>query len=161
MSDSPTPAVNPLPPAVIVLFLIVVLSEIYIAGAEARLWGSIDARIGLIRQFSFMPEGFERAISAGLWIPELFWRMLTYPFVHGSLMQGVFASVFVLALGKFVGEVLGNVAVVAIFFSSAIFAALGSYYLLIQIFHFLAVSPQLTDLLVPLVLYFSAAQKGC
>ena len=125
MSDSPTPAVNPLPSAVIVLFLIVVLSEIYIAGAEARLWGSFDARIGLIRQFSFMPEGFERAMSAGLWIPELFWRMLTYPFVHVSLMQGIFASVFILALGKFVGEVLGNFAVVAIFFSSAIFAALG------------------------------------
>tara|TARA_B100000780_G_scaffold276762_1_gene246000 strand:- start:709 stop:1389 length:681 start_codon:yes stop_codon:yes gene_type:complete len=125
MSELPTPAVNPLPTAVIILFLIVVLGEIYIAGAEARLWGSLDARIGLIRQFAFMPEGFESAVSAGLWIPELFWRMLTYPFVHGYLMQSVFASVFILAMGKFVGEVLGNVAVVAIFFSSAIFAALG------------------------------------
>ena len=109
----------------IVLFLIIVIGEAYIAGAEARLWGSFDARIALMRQFAFMPEGFGRAMSAGLWISELFWRMLTYPFVHGSLMQGVFASVFILAMGKFVGEVLGNIAVVAIFFASAIFAALG------------------------------------
>ena len=43
MSDSPTPAVNPLPPAVIVLFLAVVLGEAYIAGAEAQLWGKFDA----------------------------------------------------------------------------------------------------------------------
>ena len=125
MSNSPTPAVNPLPPAVIVLFLTIVIGEAYIAGAEARLLGSFDARIYLIRQFAFMPEGFGRAMSADSWIPELFWRMLTFPFVHGSLMQGVFASVFILAMGKFVGEVLGNIAVVAIFFASAIFAALG------------------------------------
>lgn len=125
MPNTQSPAVNPLPPAVIVLFLIVVLGEMYIAGAEANLWGSFDSRIYLIRQLSFMPEGFGRAISDGLWIPELFWRMMTYPFIHGSLMQGVFASVFILAMGKFVGEVLGNIAVIAIFFASTIFAALG------------------------------------
>ena len=72
MSDSPPPAVNPLPPAVIVLFLTVVLCEAYIAGAEAQLWGQFDARLGLIRQFAFLPEGFERALSAGIWQPELF-----------------------------------------------------------------------------------------
>ena len=125
MPDTPAPAVNPLPPAVIVLFLIIVIGEIYVAGAEANLWDSFDARINLIRQFAFMPEGFGRALSGGLWVPELFWRMMTYPFIHGSLMQGIFASVFILAMGKFVGEVLGNIAVIAIFSSSAIFAALG------------------------------------
>ena len=67
MSDSPPPAVNPLPPAVIVLFLAVVIGEAYIAGAEAHLWGQFDARIGLIRQFAFLPEGLERAVSAGIW----------------------------------------------------------------------------------------------
>ena len=125
MPDTPTPAVKPLPPAVIILFLLIILGEIYVAGAEASLWGSIDARINLIRQFAFMPEGFGRALSSGLLVPELFWRMITYPFLHGSLIQGIFASVFILAMGKFVGEVLGNVAVIAIFFASAIFAALG------------------------------------
>ena len=125
MPNSPTPAVNPLPPAVIILFLIILVGEIYVAGAEASLWGSFDARINLIRQFSFMPEGFGRALSSGILVPELFWRMITYPFLHVSLMQGIFASVFILAMGKFVGEVLGNIAVMAIFFASAIFAALG------------------------------------
>ena len=125
MSDSPPPAVNPLPPAVIVLFLAVVLGEAYIAGAEAQLWGQFDARIGLIRQFAFLPEGFERALSAGIWQPELFWRMLTYPFVHAAVMQSILASVLILALGKFVGEILGNTAVFAIFGISSVFAALG------------------------------------
>ena len=72
MSDTPPPAVNPLPPAVIVLFLAVVIGEAYIAGAEAQLWGQFDARVGLIRQFAFFPEGFERALAAGIWQPELF-----------------------------------------------------------------------------------------
>ena len=125
MPDTPTAAVNPLPPAVIILFLIIVGGEIYVAGAEASLWGNFDARINLIRQFSFMPEGFGQALSSNLLVPELFWRMITYPFLHGSLMQGIFSSVFILAMGKFVGEVLGNIAVIAIFFASAIFAALG------------------------------------
>jgi len=125
MSDSPPPAVNPLPPAVIVLFLAVVIGEAYIAGAEAQLWGQFDARIGLIRQFAFLPEGFERAVSAGIWQPELFWRMLTYPFVHDAVMQSILASVLILALGKFVGEILGNTAVFAIFGISSVCAALG------------------------------------
>ena len=125
MPDTPTPVVNPLPPAVIILFLIIVGGEIYVAGAEATLWGNFDARINLIRQFSFMPDGFGQALSSNLLVPELFWRMITYPFLHGSLMQGIFSSVFILAMGKFVGEVLGNIAVIAIFFASAIFAALG------------------------------------
>ena len=125
MSDSPPPAVNPLPPAVIVLFLAVVIGEAYIAGAEAQLWGQFDARIGLIRQFAFLPEGFERAVSAGIWQAELFWRMLTYPFVHAAVMQSILASVLILALGKFVGEILGNTAVFAIFGISSVCAALG------------------------------------
>ena len=125
MSDSPPPAVNPLPPAVIVLFLAVVIGEAYIAGAEAQLWGQFDARIGLIRQFAFLPEGFERAVSAGIWQAELFWRMLTYPFVHAAVMQSILASVLILALGKFVGEILGNTAVFAIFGITSVFAALG------------------------------------
>jgi membrane associated rhomboid family serine protease len=125
MSDTPPPAVNPLPPAVIVLFLAVVIGEAYIAGAEAQLWGQFDARVGLIRQFAFFPEGFERALAAGIWQPELFWRMLTYPFVHAAIMQSILASVLILALGKFVGEILGNTAVFAIFGISSVCAALG------------------------------------
>ena len=125
MPDTPNPAFNPLPPAVIILFLIIAGGEIYVAGAEVSLWGNFDARINLIRQFAFMPEGFGRALSNNILVPELFWRMMTYPFLHGSLIQGIFASVFILAMGKFVGEVLGNIAVIAIFFASAIFAALG------------------------------------
>ena len=119
-----TPAVNPLPPMVILLFLGIVLLEAYIAGAEANLWGSFDARISLIRKFSFLPNEFQSSASTAVWVPELFWRMLTYPFVHGSFMQSIFASVFFLALGKFVGEVLGGFAVLAIFIIASVSAAL-------------------------------------
>ena len=129
MPDPTTPAVNPLPAAVIILVLIVVLGECYMAGAEANLWGRSDARISLIRHVAFLPEVFQRSLSAGIWVPELFLRLITYPFVHGSLIQAIFASVFTLAMGKFVGEVLGNFAIILIFFTSAIFAALGYAFL--------------------------------
>ena len=58
MSDTPPPAVNPLPPAVIVLFLAVVIGEAYIAGAEAQLWGQFDARVGLYSAICLLPRGF-------------------------------------------------------------------------------------------------------
>ena len=125
MPDPIAPAVNQLPAAVIILVLIVVLGECYIAGSEANLWGGSDARVFLIRRVAFLPEVFQRSLTAGIWVPELFVRLITYPFVHGSLMQAIFASVFTLAMGKFVGEVLGNFAIILIFFNSAIFAALG------------------------------------
>ncbi len=42
-------------------------------------------------------------------------RFVTYAFVHGSFTHAIFAGVLLLALGKFVGEVLGEVAVLVVF----------------------------------------------
>ncbi|MGB0798424.1 MAG: rhomboid family intramembrane serine protease [Planktomarina sp.] len=118
------PAVNPIPTCVILLFLPIVAVEIYVFGAEARLWGAFDARIAIIREFAFAPDGFRRTFAAGAWVPEVYWRMFTAPFVHWSLMQAMFASVFVLALGKFVAEAMGNIAVALVFFVSNIIGLL-------------------------------------
>ena len=107
MSDPTKPVINHLPAPVIVLVLILTLGEFYITGAEARFWGSSESRIALIRQVAFLPEIFQRSLLAGIWVPELFLRLITYPFVHGSLLQAVFAGVLTLALGKFLAEVLG------------------------------------------------------
>ncbi|MDT2018827.1 MAG: rhomboid family intramembrane serine protease, partial [Planktomarina sp.] len=125
MSDPTKPVINHLPAPVIVLVLILTLGEFYITGAEARFWGSSESRIALIRQVAFLPEIFQRSLLAGIWVPELFLRLITYPFVHGSLLQAVFAGVLTLALGKFLAEVLGSFAVILIFFGSSMFAALG------------------------------------
>ena len=51
-------------------------------------------------------------------------RLISYPFVHGSLIHAVFVVVILLALGKMVGEVFRWWAVVAVFFASAVVGAL-------------------------------------
>ena len=125
MSDPTKPVINHLPAPVIVFVLILTLGEFYITGAEARFWGSSESRIALIRQVAFLPEVFQRSLLAGSWVPELFLRLITYPFVHSSLLQAVFAGVLTLTLGKFLAGVLGSFAIILIFFSSSMFAALG------------------------------------
>lgn len=154
------PAVNTLPPAVILLFLPIVVIEGYVAGAEANLWGSFDARVSLIRSFAFLPDGFRKVIDAGLWLPEVYWRALTYPFFHFSFMQSLFGAVFILAVGKFVGEVLGNLAVVIIFFASAILGALCFTYLVGSTFPLAGSFPAAYGLIGGLTfILFSRAEK--
>jgi membrane associated rhomboid family serine protease len=51
-------------------------------------------------------------------------RFVTYPFVHVSFTQMIFVVVFVLALGKMVGEVISSAAVATIFFAASVAGAL-------------------------------------
>lgn len=57
-------------------------------------------------------------------------RFVTYAFVHGSFTQALFVCVFLLAMGKMVGEVMGEIAVLLIFLVSALGGAL-AYALLV------------------------------
>ncbi|MGB1234272.1 MAG: rhomboid family intramembrane serine protease [Planktomarina sp.] len=117
------PIVNQLPAGAILLFLPIVVIEMYFAGAEARLWGSFDARLNLIRDYTVVPELVDLSIQANRWSWDWLITFVTYPFVHGAFLQATFGAVFVLAIGKFVGEAMGSLALIIIFFVSAIVGA--------------------------------------
>ncbi|MEM6308113.1 MAG: rhomboid family intramembrane serine protease [Pseudomonadota bacterium] len=119
-----TPAVNALPLSVILLILPIIGVEAYIAGAEARLWGNFDARINLITAIGVLPDPVQYTITSGRFDIGWLQTLLLYPFVHGVFLQTVFASMFLLALGKFVGEAMGDITVLAIFFISSLLGAL-------------------------------------
>lgn len=121
----PSP-VNPLPPTVVILFLLIFGVEAILAGAEAGLYGGSQAvgwRINLIRDYGFTPEIFQWMMTTGQWPSEHLIRLVTYPFVHGGFTQMLMGAVFVLAMGKMVGEVIGNIAVPVIFLGSSIIGA--------------------------------------
>lgn len=120
MAENNNPVVNTLPASVICLFLVIVGVEGFFAGAEANLWSRPTVRFDALQVFAFSPDGLEWLIQNPRWQPDILWRFFTYPFVHGAFLQAMIASVFLLALGKFVGEVLGNLATLLIFFLSAI-----------------------------------------
>ena len=121
------PVFNSLPAAVVALALAIFAVEVlltlgargYVGGAEAIGW-----RLEAIQRFSFFAPVVAWMFETGNWSFDHLQRFVTYPFIHTGFTHAAFVIVFLLALGKLVGEVFGNLAVVAIFFGCGIFGAL-------------------------------------
>lgn len=116
------PPLNPLPPVVIALFLVIVgIESAFSLGARGIVGGpgAIGWRLEYLERFAFSSEIFAWMQQTGQWPVEHVIRTVSYVFVHGSFTQALFAGVMLLALGKMVGEAMGSLAVILIFFGSA------------------------------------------
>lgn len=121
------PPVNPLPPIVIVLFLALVGPEIMFFLGEKGLIGGREAvgwRLEYVQRYGFSGDIFDWMITNGRYPLEHAIRLISYIFVHESFTSTLFAAVLTLALGKMVGEALGQVAVAVLFLGGGIFGAL-------------------------------------
>lgn len=118
---------NPLPWVVWLLALPIVAFEAVFALGSAGLVGgpaAIGWRQQAYQRFAFVPDYLRSMWEAWVWpLPEVA-RIVTYPFVHGSFTHALMVLVFILALGKMVGEIFRPLAVLAIFFGAAIIGAL-------------------------------------
>lgn len=121
------PLFNALPPAVVALALAIFSTEVILWLASD---GIIGGRSGVAwRRDAALEFGFPGTMlayfdQAGTWITTETRRFVTYPFVHFGFIHAMFVIVFLLALGKLVGEVFGNLAVLIVFFGCAIVGAL-------------------------------------
>lgn len=118
---------NPLPLAVWVLVMPIAAMEIVLqAGAAGFAGGGAGAgwRNEALQRLALSPEMLDRMVEAGRYPAEILMRFAAYPLVHGSFVHALFAVVFILALGKMVGEVFRLPAVLAVFLGSAVAAAL-------------------------------------
>lgn len=118
--------VNPLPPVVVALFLAVIGPEIAFTLGARGLIGGADAvgwRLAAIRDYGFSADVFRWMIANGRFPPEHLLRFISYPFVHGGFTTALFAGVMLLALGKFVGEVLRPFTVLVLFVGASIAGA--------------------------------------
>jgi membrane associated rhomboid family serine protease len=116
------PPLNPLPPVVWLLALPVIAFEVLFGLGQAGLVGGAEAigwRLQALERFAFSPEILAWMWQTGRWPWEQAVRIATYPFVQGSLLQAVFVLVFLLALGKMVGEVFRAWGVLVVFFGAA------------------------------------------
>lgn len=131
MSDT---AVNPLPfPVALLAFAIAGVEAVFFL-AEAGLFGASNAagwRASAIQDFAFSDIYFEWMMTNNTWPLEGLRRFVTFSFVHLNFMSAVFGVVFVLALGKFVGEAMGGWPAVAIFVVSSALAV-GLYGLVVN-----------------------------
>jgi rhomboid protease GluP len=125
--DHDAAPVNPLPPAVILLALPIVLVELWLsAGAQGFVGGpgAVGWRLDALERFGFVPALFGWMMETGQWRADYLVTLVTYPFLHFSFMHMIMALVFLLALGKMVGEAMGSRAVFVIFFGASVAGAL-------------------------------------
>lgn len=127
MSYNPDPSpMNPLPPAVWLLFIAVALPELIFSAGEAGFIGgpaAVGWRLNSLNAFAFSGDAFDFMVRNARLLPEHLLRFVTYPFVFTSFTSCLFAGVLLLAMGKMVGDILGGWAVILMFVLSGIFGA--------------------------------------
>ncbi|MDJ0629638.1 MAG: rhomboid family intramembrane serine protease [Rhodobacter sp.] len=118
---------NTLPPVVAALALAIFgIEAAFQLGARGIVGGpgAVGWRLGAVRDYAVIGDVFDQMWALNVWPVEHVLRLVAYPFVHASFTHALFVIVFVLALGKMVGEVISAPAVLAVFFGSAVVGAL-------------------------------------
>ncbi|WP_146586399.1 rhomboid family intramembrane serine protease [Puniceibacterium confluentis] len=126
--------VNPLPPVVVALFLLMVGVEVtFSLGARGIIGGpgAVGWRLEAIERYAFSGQILNWMLATGQYPVEHLMRLVTYPFIHGSFTHALVGAVMLLALGKMVGEVFGALATLAIFVLSSVGGAL-AYGLIVE-----------------------------
>lgn len=120
-------AINPMPPVVVAVFLVMMAVEVmFFLGSRGLVGGpeAIGWRLAALQRYAFSGDIFDWMLANGLWPFEHMIRFVSYLFVHGGFTHALFAGAMFLALGKMVGERFSSVATLAVFLSSGIVGAL-------------------------------------
>ena len=126
LRPEPSGLVNPLPAAVVALAAVIFGIEVMFELAQRGLMGGaagLGWRSAAVRDWAFFGQVQQWMLTNLRFPPDLLVRYLTYPLLHLSFTHAVFVCVFILAMGKMVGEAMGNVAVLVLFFGSAVAGA--------------------------------------
>ena len=126
-TDHNAPPLNPLPWIVWLLALPIIAMEAVISLASYGIVGGatgIGWRLQAIERFAFSPDFMRRLIDAGYYPPEHLIRLIAYPLVNVNFTQALFVLVFLLALGKMVGEIFRPWAVLVVFFGATLAGSL-------------------------------------
>lgn len=125
--QKPSSPVNPLPPVVVALFLVIVVIEaIFSLGARGLIGGpgAVGWRNAAIQTYGFNSDIMTWMMQNGIFPLEHVTRVVTYAFVHGTFTHALFGGAMLLALGKFVGDVFSQWATLVLFVVSIVAGAL-------------------------------------
>ena len=115
--------VNPLPPVVVALFLVIAGIELaFFLGDRGIIGGesAVGWRMAAIQKYAFSGEIMDWMVRNRTYPLEHVIRFVSYGFVHVAFTQTLFASVFLLALGKAVGDEFGGPATLFVYVASGI-----------------------------------------
>lgn len=118
--------VNPMPPAVVALFVVIIgIEAAFSLGARGLVGGpeAVGWRSGAIQSYGFNGDIFAWMVQNGVYPQEHLIRFVSYVFIHGSFTHALFAGVMLLALGKFVASSFSQVATLALFVLSSVAGA--------------------------------------
>lgn len=123
-------ALNPIPPLILALFVVAMAIEaMFQLGARGIIGGpsAIGWRQAALTDYAFQGQYASFMVENGQFRPDFLLRFVSYPFVHGSFTQALIAGVMLLALGKFVGEIMAPFAVFILYVVSTIGGALAMW----------------------------------
>jgi membrane associated rhomboid family serine protease len=118
---------NPLPAVIWLLALPIIAMEAVLNLAASGVIGGatgIGWRQDAVQRFAFSPDYMRQMIDNSYFPPEQLMRLISYPLVHLSFTHALFVVVFLLALGKMVGEIFRLWAVLVVFFGAALAGSL-------------------------------------
>lgn len=118
--------VNPLPPVIVALFLVIMGIEVIFQLGTRGLAGGpegIGWRVSAVRSYGINSDIATWMVANGRYPVEYLTRFVSYLFIHGSFTHALFAGAMLLALGKFVGEVFSQWATLVLFVGSAVAGA--------------------------------------
>ncbi|WGI21602.1 rhomboid family intramembrane serine protease [Amylibacter sp. IMCC11727] len=119
--------INPLPQVVILLAVLIAVPEVIFQLGEQGLIGGPDGatwRIVIAEKYAFSNAAVFWMWDTGQYPFSVLIRFVTYMFIHANFVAALFSLVFVLALGKFVGERMSSASVLGIYLGSGILGAL-------------------------------------
>ncbi|QCO55606.1 rhomboid family intramembrane serine protease [Pseudorhodobacter turbinis] len=125
-TDPNAAPINPLPAVVWLLALPIIAMEVVMNLASAGVVGGAQGvgwRQDAVQRFAFSPDFMRDMIANNYYPLEHLMRLVTYPIVHVSFTHAIFVVVFLLALGKMVGEVFRPWAVLVVFFGATLAGA--------------------------------------
>ena len=100
---------NAIPPLVLAIALAAAAVEVWLSAGALGLTGGATAigwRSEAITDYAFSPLVWDQIAVRGNTSLDMVQRLVSYAFVHGSFTQALFGVALLLALGKFVGEVV-------------------------------------------------------
>lgn len=124
--DTNVSPINPLPPVVAALFIIMIGIEVVFALGARGIIGDMNAlgwRVAAVETYGFNGQILDWMLINGIYPAEHLIRFMSFLFLHASFTHAIFVGIMVLALGKMVGEVFSQVATLTIFLLSGVFGA--------------------------------------
>ena len=125
--NHPVSPVGKVAPVVVLLFCAIVIVElVFTLAAQGILGGKmgIGWRLAAVQDWGLPGPLVNWMWENDRWPASELVRLATYPFIHGSFTQMLFAGVITLALGKFVGDSFNALALLVVFFSATIVGGL-------------------------------------